>query len=361
MLKDSDAQVRRSAGRALAALLRGTQAADRGGFPAPIVEPTRENIIDFGPKVSAAAGAVLNGSESDADVRRLAAEAILQVATIVNNQLRSAETIADLHKQLRPVVSALWEQTPALSRGVLDPNPDVRRTAIRAQEELGDVRLHWLKPELLPVGPTPLPRPAGGKPRASLTLPADDDAELVSLTGAQQPPATGDPAPLTQAIPALVRDLGDPLVTNRLAAVDALEAVTARTGDQTVAQELGKDPAATAAKGLTRALSDPDRFVRWAAARTLGKMAPLDDVDSDHSVEQGAIGGLSRELADQNPDVRCAWRSPWSALARPPALRRRRWRWPPAAATSRPASPPPTPCRSSAAAPRRPSPPWPPA
>ncbi len=93
-------------------------------------------------------------------------------------------------------------------------------------------------------------------------------------------------------------------MTNRLAAVDALEAITARTGDQTVGQELGKDSAATAAKALTRALSDPNRFVRWAAGRTLGKMAPLDDVDSDHGVEQGAVAGLVRVLGDPNPDVR---------------------------------------------------------
>jgi len=312
MLKDSDVTVRRSAAAALAGLLRGTQAADRGGFAAPIVDPSPDSIVDFGPKVAAAAGAVLNGSESDAHVRRLAADAILQVATIVNNQLRSgsAEFIADLHKRLRPVVSALWDQVAALNRGALDPNPEVRQTALRAQEEMGDLRVHWLKPlEVLKIGPTPLPKPPVIKPKVGLALPLEaalltDDPEANNLTASLQAAPKDDLAPLTQAIPALVRALGDPLVTNRLAAVDALETITARTGDQTVAQELGKESAATAAKALTRALSDPDRFVRWAAARTLGEMAPLDDADSDHRVEQGAVGALARLLSDAIPDVR---------------------------------------------------------
>ncbi len=184
MLKDSDGAVRRSAAEALGGLLRGTQAADRGGFAAPIVEPSRDNIVDFGPKVAAAAAAVLNDAEPDAEVRNRAAAALLQVATIINNQLRSAETIADLHKQLGPVVTALWNQAAALNRGALDADPEVRRTAIRAQEEMGELRLHWLNPERLPVGPTPLPRPA--KPKLGAVL-FPEDSDEIALTALQQP------------------------------------------------------------------------------------------------------------------------------------------------------------------------------
>jgi len=58
----------------------------------------------------------------------------------------------------------------------------------------------------------------------------------------------------------LTRGLSDPDVRSRLAAVDALE--------------LMGEEAIPAIPALVRALSDTNRFVRWSAARTLGKLAP---------------------------------------------------------------------------------------
>ena len=55
----------------------------------------------------------------------------------------------------------------------------------------------------------------------------------------------------------LAAGLMDPNPRSRLAAVEALET-------------LG-DAARPVAPALVRSLQDPDRFVRWAAARTLGK------------------------------------------------------------------------------------------
>src|SRR5205085_8208303 len=106
-------EVRRAAAAALAAVLRGTQASDRGGFSAPVVEPPRTNLVGFGPLVARAAGAHL--TDRDAEVRRLCSAALRQVATTLNTQLRAAEAIGDLHKQLRGVVTALWDQAPALA------------------------------------------------------------------------------------------------------------------------------------------------------------------------------------------------------------------------------------------------------
>src|SRR6266404_563756 len=84
-------------------------------------------------------------------------------------------------------------------------------------------------------------------------------------------------APLTAAL--VARD-----VRARRAAIDVLEA-------------LGQE-AAPAAPSLVRALADPDRFVRWAAARTLGQLAP----------EQAAtaVPGLARLLSDADLDLRVA-------------------------------------------------------
>src|SRR5262249_55903087 len=95
---------------------------------------------------------------------------------------------------------------------------------------------------------------------------------------------------------------------DRLAAIDALETITARDPEapmpRTLASDLGKEPTADAARALTQALSDQNRFVRWAATRTLGKMAPLDDAADGKNVEQGAVNGLTRLVSDVDPDVR---------------------------------------------------------
>jgi HEAT repeat protein len=306
LLKDPNVEVRRAAARALGDVLRGTRAADRGGYASsPVVEPSRENLVSFGPQVARLAGSVLADTETDPEVRRLCADALLQVGTSLNTKLRSAELVATLHKQFRPVVDALWEQTAALSKASRDADPEVRRMALRVLEEMGDVRVHWVHPETLPVAPIPEIRPPlKPGPRTQAAPAGMGEVQLTYLAQPAPAKAPGEPPPLGDAIPALMRALQDPEVRIRLAAVDALEAITARTGNDTLAQEMGKGPAAAAARGLTRALTDPDRFVRWAAARTLGKTAPLNDAQDGPQVEAAAVAGLARLLSDRDPDVR---------------------------------------------------------
>jgi HEAT repeat protein len=317
MLKDDkNPEVRRAAAGALTSVLKGTVAADRGAFAAPVVEPSRYNLILCGPTVARAAGSVLSGRESDPEVRRRSAAALLQVGSTLNSQLRAGatETLSDLHGALEPVQAALWKQIDALSTAAQDGDPEVRHTGLRALEEMGDVRLHWLWPsrETLPFTPTPEGKPRKpGKPTAAASPGELSGLNLTYVTYQAQPPKpeTERFADLYRAIPALTRSLADDNVRNRLAAIDALETITARPRDlpappPTVAQELGARPAAEAAKALTRALSDRDRFVRWAAARTLGKMAPLDDVENGKQVQHGAIAGLALLLSDSDPDLR---------------------------------------------------------
>jgi HEAT repeat protein len=312
LLKDNDPTVRRAAAGALSGsgevsgVLRGSPAAGRGGTVVTVEPPTREEIVQFGSRIARTAGAVLTSGESDVVVRRRCAEALANLAQLVVTQVqvRSTEASAELHRALQPVIAALWDQTGALSAAARDPDPGTRQAALRALEEMGEIRRRWLHPEEFSepdkLGP--------GTRKPEVVPPPEKTGELNLTYAAEQAappkPAKGEPAALAAAIPALVRDLGAPDVRTRLAAIDALEMVTAHGRDQTAAQELGKEPAADAAKALTRALYDRDRFVRWAAARTLGKMAPLDNVENGKEVEHAAVAGLAWLLSDPNPDVR---------------------------------------------------------
>jgi len=89
---------------------------------------------------------------------------------------------------------------------------------------------------------------------------------------------------LQRAIRALAQALNDPRVDVRLAAVEALET-------------LGDD-AAPAAPMLTWAMTDPDRFVRWAAARTVGRMSP------DKLNIPDVVRNLIRMVDDPDLDLR---------------------------------------------------------
>jgi HEAT repeat protein len=319
MLKSSDVPVRRAAAQALGDLLRGTRSADRGGYAAsPLVEPSPDNLPEFGPSVAKAAGAVLNGKEPDADVRRLSADALVQVGSTLKTKLRPAQITDELHRQMRPVVDALWAQTAAIERACRDSDPRVRNAALRALEQMGDVRQAWLSPSAEPLRtPPPLDKPRGGStkpPRLTVVPVPDEMSDLtltVAVTQAQAVKPKEEPTTLADTIPAVVAGLRDERVRNRLTALDAMATITQRADEQrTIAQDLGAKPAAEAAKAVTRALGDSDRFVRWAAARTLGEMAPLSDVDNGESVERGAVNGLARLLFDADPDVRM-----WSAQA----------------------------------------------
>src|SRR5581483_10740838 len=63
---------------------------------------------------------------------------------------------------------------------------------------------------------------------------------------------------LVAAVPALAAGIKDPEWQARQSSINVLET-------------LGPD-AAPAANALAQALADPDRFVRWAAARALGRL-----------------------------------------------------------------------------------------
>jgi HEAT repeat protein len=84
--------------------------------------------------------------------------------------------------------------------------------------------------------------------------------------GADLPPPKPVADNMEGTVQAMIAGLSDPDFRVRLVSIDVLE--------------IRGGAAAPAIPALVRALRDPNKFVRWAAARTLGKLAPRqgDDV-----------------------------------------------------------------------------------
>jgi HEAT repeat protein len=181
--------------------------------------------------------------------------------------------------ELLPVLEAFGNRgtAAALSQATLDSDAEVRILSRRALEEIGSVRDRLLHPE---PGAPPLSLP--GPEQASQQDRPAPDTLLASASG-QVRQRQGDSAQeaLRLALPALRMGVFDPVVAARLQAVQALESMGPLAG--------------SAVPELTRALDDPDRFVRWAAARALGKIGP------DRAAT--AVAALGRLLGDWDLDV----------------------------------------------------------
>jgi HEAT repeat protein len=207
-------------------------------------------------------------------------------------------------QELMPIAVSLRGLAPQLRQALLDPDEQVRLAAGKALEEIGNSHMRLLRRALsVPAAPPQTRAPQGRipdalKPRAKITrrpkegrtLPAEAlvSARLLVALEQRQPPQTPLQAdgPLQQLIldelPALEAQLQNPDVRVRLSMMNIIEALD---GD-----------AYRAAPILIRALADPDRFVRWQAARILGKTKPL----------VAAVPGLTRLISDQDLGVRTA-------------------------------------------------------
>jgi HEAT repeat protein len=115
--------------------------------------------------------------------------------------------------------------------------------------------------------------------RARLLRMAGDPAALAKALGAQEDPLL---AGLKEGMADLTRCVGRDDVEERLAALYVLE-------------ELGPE-AADAVAAASNALTAADPFVRWAAARVLGKVAPKKPIL--------VVAALAKKVADKNGDVR---------------------------------------------------------
>jgi HEAT repeat protein len=306
-LKHSDARTRRLSAKSMTSVvqvaaqyekkLRGSATAEARAER----EKSREDLQNACKEVITQALPGLN--DADPEVRRLSVAAIEQVSFLLVDRIRvpnptppfppttrqlTAEEIARINRErnfveaeekyYKPILDAFAapEVAAALSKASLDPDPEVRVLVRRVLEEVAqanhqkDAMLRAVPKLGGGVGenrPQSLPQ---GRPEV---LPAEaKDAEPV------RPPTP------TKPLDALVLGLKDPEVRGRLAALDALEA-------------MGED-AAPAIPALAKALSDPDRFVRWAASRILRKLAPKEP--------QVVVPALTARLVEPDLDVRIA-------------------------------------------------------
>jgi HEAT repeat protein len=198
-------------------------------------------------------------------VRRQGSETVHQVATavgqLVGDPPELGEELVEPRRVLKeeqaflaPLLTVLNEQLPGLAGILGDADLSVCLAANEALEAVADVRQRLLGRAAA------IARQIGEKP-------APDDPLRDGLRTALRP---------------LAEELSHRNVRVRLAALYVVESLEAE--------------AAPLAAGVVGTLRDEDAFVRWAAARALGRMAP-------HGADK-AVPELARLLDDANGDVR---------------------------------------------------------
>ncbi len=166
-------------------------------------------------------------------------------------QSQARRSLQAEYEELRPLLLALRDQAPVLERLLNNSDPETRILTHKTLEELGVARSHWMK------------RCAERRERI-------DEQLLAGM--------------LYEAVPRLAEELVHPDVRVRRSALDVLE--------------MSGPLALPALPALTRALRDPDRFVRWSAVRTVGKLGP--------SVGSQTRADLIRLLHDPDIDLQKA-------------------------------------------------------
>src|SRR5205823_4141650 len=129
---------------------------------------------------------------------------------------------------------------PALAKAATDADVKVRLQGRRALEDLADLQRRLLRRA------AGVARTTGGSPVQPASY----------APGGEDPLGEG----LRQSVESLSVGISDRDVTARRAALETLEALGTA--------------AAPAAPALIEALNNRDRFVRWSAARTLGRISP---------------------------------------------------------------------------------------
>jgi HEAT repeat protein len=231
-----------------------------------IVEATAAEVVKTGQEVVPAAARGLRSPE--AGVRRHCAQALALTADALCKLLLRARASASEkmagsqpdpdRAELLPLLTVLRAQLPALMSALGDSDSAVR---ILARRTLADMT----SPEVMLLEQT-----------------AGSAAPPVKAVSAVPPNATA--TGMTSTVQKLAEGLQDEDARSRRVVLDVLETLGAA--------------AAPAAPSLVAALTDADPFVRWAAARTLGKVSP--------AAADIAVPGLAALLADVDLDLRIA-------------------------------------------------------
>jgi HEAT repeat protein len=305
LLTHDDVNVRRSAAEGLASLVRTSSQLARGRSTTG-VEATRADVLATTSAVVPAAGRGL--ADQDALVRRNCADALQLTAQTLSELVAdprpssdfpppgrawSADERADVveyrrqvqeeQQEILPVARRLKAEASALAAVAADASPGIRITARRALEDMADARLRLLRRAL--SVPT-VPKEKEGALRIQPAFPARPG--VLVARRADEPAAISTDDPLLQALeiamPELIAGLRDPNPRARLVAIDVFEVL----GDRS----------APAGPSIVAALRDSDRYVRWSAVRTLGRMAPLE--------AEAAVPELARLLFDPDLDLALA-------------------------------------------------------
>jgi HEAT repeat protein len=214
------------------------------------------------------------------EIRRRCIQAIGYAAMALHNWMLAADSpevlgnadglprlTSEDRAQLFPLILTLRDEGSALTHALVDADAEVRFQAGRVLEDL------QLPQQMLLQEATRAALQRETKPVLVVGRPV-----AVSIRG---PDHEGEPDKMIQG---LIAQLGSVDVQVRRAALDTLET-------------LGPDAAAATA-ALVATLADPDKFVRWAAARTLGRMGSVE--------EEAVVPALAHLLTDPDLDVRLA-------------------------------------------------------
>lgn len=235
----------------------------------------RSTGVASGGEIAPVATAVVNVAgpglrDSDVLVRRLSMQAMrlatgeqtLRVTLPLQTSPEAAAPGAEAGRTVEPLARALANQSKTLAAALTDSDSSVRQMAAQVLDAMS---LAW--------------------------------QQLPGKTTRSQPPQSAKDfllEGLIRALHAIPSGLSDPQVRVRIATVEVLESLDLATVQATA-------PAVIPA--LVKTLYDPDRFVRWAASRTVGKMGFIPT----------ALPGLIHVLEDPDPEVRM---SAATALAR---------------------------------------------
>jgi HEAT repeat protein len=285
VLEKDEAGPRRAAAAALGRLVEVASALQRTGRTQTGVEASSTDVFEASTEAVVAVGPGLK--DADPQVRAFCLGAVARAAGALREQIpdpflpgefpppgaglteqerqnldRAARQLAAEQALFRPVVSALKEHGPALRQSLRAPEAAVNQRAAEALELLAELRTRLRRRAA--SGP---PAPKGGGAKKG----EDDPLAAVLLF----------------PVPDLAGRLTHDNVRVRLACLYALEA-------------LGTD-ATPAAEALIKALKDKNAFVRWGAARALGRIEPA---AAGKGVATRATLGLAGCLEDQSADVR---------------------------------------------------------
>lgn len=289
-LKGDNVRFKRLAATSLAQLVRVVSHLASPGRGATGVEATRDEVLETARAVIPACAAGM--TDADPQVRVLSYQALQQAANALADLIRDGfpkkelppegrklsdeerKTLLDLHdfvgremKEAQPVFDVIKAQTPNLARGLQDPDPAVKLAAIQALESIGNARLR-MKRRVLSV-PVVLPIADGGDRGNRAALVAGDPLQSFLRDH-------------LAAVAALLDPEAD--IRLRRSAIDFLDVV--------------EEAALPALPVITVALADPDRFVRWAAARALSNL-PAEKAAP-------AVPQLAKLLEDSDLNVRMA-------------------------------------------------------